>query len=489
MAEVCVAAGPDEAARAKGLASALAMCGFDAFAAAPTEADLAKTADDAKCVLVLWSREAPPPWLAVLATLALDRKKLVSLELQRGSAPAPFHAGPRFELAARDRAAFKTQFGALTAEIGKLAPAKGDAAAPPPDALAAARAALLASAQQAEQPRWATLGAFALAVGLLFLVGFGAGRLLGAMRSGDLLLVTTRANATAPAASPAAAPAAVDAAGGPFGVTPADLESTPWRDAAARIDAGAAARIAAAARQGDAFAQALACLGHLSGAEGFLPSPTAARAQCDAAAAQDEAAGLYLSWVLRRNAPHAGIDEATARGRLADAARMGWTAAQVDYALVLAPDARAAVSAQAEAGRLWLAAAEAGDPRGQFYYARWLRDSAAGPRDPTAAVPFLERAAQSGQLDAIHMLATFYRDGIGATRDPERARTLYEQAARQEHPPSMFNLADMLRSGSSEERARAVALYQQLVCLNDERQIQALAVQRLRALRESASCR
>jgi TPR repeat protein len=233
----------------------------------------------------------------------------------------------------------------------------------------------------------------------------------------------------------------------------------------------------------------MACLGHMAGVEGFLPSPTAAREFCDAAAAQHEPGGLYLSWVLHKTAPHAGLSNADAEARLAEAARLGWSAAQIEYGLVLAPDARASLEAQAEAGRLWLAAADAGDPRGQFQYARWLRDSRAGPRDPVAAVPYLERAANGGQPEATHMLATLYRDGVGVPRNAGRAQALYEQAARRNHPPSMFNLADMLRQGAREDRTRAVELYKQLACMGDEHQIQPLAVQRLRALQESAQCR
>jgi hypothetical protein len=192
--------------------------------------------------------------------------------------------------------------------------------------------------------------------------------------------------------------------------------------------------------------------------------------------------------VLYRTAPLSGIEEATARERLEQAAAAGWSAAQIDLGLALASAPRASRQDQAEAGRLWLAAAEAGDPRGQFQYARWLRDSPAGPRDPAAAIPYLERAAAAGQVDALHMLATLFRDGLGAPRDPTRARELYERAAAQDYPASMFNLADMLRNGSPEDRARAVVLYRRLACMPDERSIQPLSMQRLRAMGERASC-
>jgi uncharacterized protein len=483
MADVFIAAAPGEDAQARGLAEALAILGFDAGWGTPAEADFAKTADSVKCVTALWSRGASSaPWLAALGVLALERKKLVCAETERGATPAPLQAAARVDLAARDRAAFKAGFQALVAEIGKFTDTKGDADKLP-DALAAARAALLKPRLTASGRPWMTPAVFAAAVAALFAVGFGAGRLINAVRSGQFLV------AAAPAADAATTSAPARAAEGDAGPSRADLETRPWREVAAEIDAALARDIKARAARSEARAQTLACLGHMAGAEDFLPSPSAARAQCDAAAAQHDPPGLYFSWVLHRTAPHAGVDAATARARLEEAARLGWLPAQIDYAQLLAPDAGAPLAAQAEAGRLWLAAAERGDPRGQYHYARWLRDSAAGPRDPAASVPFLERAASRGQAEAQHMLATFYRDGIGVAANPGRARALYEQAARQNHPPSMFNLADMLRRGSAADRARAVELYRRLTCMRDELQIKALAAQRLRALQESPACR
>jgi len=483
MAEVFVAAAASEEAQARGLAEALKLLGFDASSGAPAENDIAKTAEGSKCVLVLWSRAASnAPWLTALAVLAQERKKLLNAELPGGTTPEPFKAAPKVDLPARDRTKFKARFEALIVELDKLTPTKGDTKALP-DALAKARAALLQPSQAAGgEPPWRTLGAFAVAVGALFLVGFGAGRLINAYRSGELVMATTTADA-APAveATPEAAETQVE------GFNWRTLERQPWREAAAQLTD--ARGIKQRAMRGEAQAQTMACLGHMAGVEGFLPSPTAAREFCDAAAAQHEPGGLYLSWVLQRTAPHAGITSSDAQARLAEAARLGWSAAQVDYGTVLAPDARASLEAQAEAGRLWLAAAEAGDPRGQFQYARWLRDSRAGPRDPVAAVPYLERAANGGQPDAMHMLATLYRDGVGVVRNAGRAQALYERAAERNHPPSMFNLADMLRQGTREDRARAVELYKELACMRDEHQIQPLAVQRLRALQESAQCR
>ncbi len=325
------------------------------------------------------------------------------------------------------------------------------------------------------------VGGLVLAAAIVFAIAFGAGRVINAARTGTLMVPEQHAEA-------AAAPVA-SVPDAPYGVTLADLETLPWREAAAKLHADAAPRIKAEAEAGDSFASTLACLGHMAGAEGFLPSPAAARVHCDAASEQGYPAALYLSWALRRTAPHVAGDEATARARLAEAARKGWINALVDYGSVLAQDARAPLADQTEAGRLWLAAAERGDARGQYFYARWLRDSAAGPRDPSAAIPFLQRAAESNQRDALHMLATLYRDGIGVPRDSAAARALYERAATLQYPPSMFNLADLIEHGTDADRARAVTLYRGLACMRDEQQIQPLAAQRLRAMRQApAAC-
>jgi TPR repeat protein len=478
MAEVFVAAAPGEEIQAKGFADALKLLGYDTEAGAPNETNIAKRADEAKVVLVLWSvAAAGAPWVAARAILALDRKNLINVELESGTTPSPFQGAPKIDLLPRDRTRFRKRFEALAGELDKLSPSKADPSKLL-DAVAKARAGLLTRPQPERKPRWRLPALMTAAIATLFVLGFSAGRLMQAVRSGAFLIATEHAEA-APTSVSLETPT----------VTLTDLQRRSWREIAQRIDEPMAERIKADAERGDALAQTLACIGNMAGATGFLPSPTAARERCDAAAAQNNPAALYLSWVLQREAPHAGIGEAVARERLAQAASLGWTPAQIDYALVLAPDANAPLEAQANAGRLLLAAAEAGDARGQYQYARWLRDSRAGPRDPAAAIPFLERAAGAGQFEAAHMLATLYRDGVGAQRNPERARALYDQAARGRYAPAMFNLADMLRSGSPEERARAISLYRELACMRDERQIQPLAAQRLHALQQSAACR
>lgn len=473
MAEIVIAAAEGDAARTNAFADALKALGFDAVSQVSAPADLAKSLEEAKCVLALWSPQVGGSWLVALATLALDRKKLICAEMAADATPAPFKAAPRVNLDAHDRLMFKQRFEALLSDLEKLALKPSNLEAMP-DALAKARAALRArNPTVARAGPWIQAGVTVAIMAALFAVGVGASRVMATLKQPTLAPRAAEATPTRLVLQPG------------YGLTEVELETLPWRDAAARIGAPEAARIKADAANGVAFAQALACLGHMAGAPGFLPSPTAASAFCDQASGQNDRAGLYLSWTLRKTMPNAAISESVARERLARAARLGLTAAQVDYALVMAPDAHAPLQAQEEAGRMLLAAAESNDARGQFYYSRWLRDSPAGPRDPAAAIPFLQRAAAAGEPDALHLLATFYRDGTGVPRDLGKARDLYARAAAENYPPSMFNLADLVRDSDS---ARAAQLYSQLACMRDEHEISAMAQRRLRAMGQAPRC-
>lgn len=500
MSAVLIASAEADGSQAKALAHALKELGFEATADAPVgegdaSANLRAAIDKAKCVLLCWSEaSARDAALTFEATLALEHKKLVSAELQKDATPTLFRAAPRAGLAFDNRVKFKAAFEALIAEVAKLTETTANAEKLP-QVLAALREALVRP-EEKKRARAPVL-ALGLSVALLFAVGFGAGRVINAARVGPHdadAQVTTASLAEIKAGLLAPGDAQVwterilngDARTARYGVSLADLEKLPWREAAAKITPDQSQRIEGEARAGDAFAQTIACLGHLAGTGGFMPSPAAARAFCDAGAEQRHPAALYLSWTLRRTAPQVAPDAVVARERLIAAARQGWATAQIEYAQVLSPDFNGPMEAQVEAGRLLLSAAERGDPRAQYQYARWLRDSRAGPRDPAAAAPFLEHAAAQGDLEATHMLATLFRDGQGVQRNPARARQLYEAATARGYAPSMFNLADLLRRGSDADKTQAVTLYRRLTCMTDERQISALAQQRLREMRQSA---
>ncbi|MGH6949870.1 MAG: hypothetical protein ACREH4_03300, partial [Vitreimonas sp.] len=260
MTEVVIAASSGEDAQARGLAQALAALGFKATAGMPVESEIAKLAEEAKCVVALWSGGAPPPWLAVLAALALDRKKLICAETHSGATPAPFQAAPRVDLATRDRNAFKTRFGALIVEVDRLAPTEANTAAVP-EALAKARAALMWKPRRGGGRQWITLAAFGVAVAILFGVGFGAGRVINAVRGGPSPTPPIVAAEAKAASTTAAATAATQApAPPPLGLAQADLDGKTWREIAARLNGSTAERIKAAAERGDSTAQALACV-------------------------------------------------------------------------------------------------------------------------------------------------------------------------------------------------------------------------------------
>lgn len=238
MAEVYIAAAPEDGAKAEGLAAALNSLGFAAEGGAPAESAFAAIAEGAKCVVTLWSaKSTAAPWLAALSALALSRQVLICVSLDAGAAPAAFAAAPQISLAARNRAGFKSGFENLVLAIDKLTPTTPNADALP-EALAAARAAFLREAPASSGVRWATWGVFAACVAALFAVGFGAGRVISAVRSGDFLVA---ANATPTAAPIAAAAAAATPSALP--IRAARLEREPWREVARAIDASAAARI------------------------------------------------------------------------------------------------------------------------------------------------------------------------------------------------------------------------------------------------------
>ncbi|WP_395646098.1 hypothetical protein [Terricaulis sp.] len=498
MSAVLIASAEADGSQAKALAQGLRDLGFDATAHVPvgegdTSANIRTAIDGAKCVLLCWSEVAArDAALSFEATLALERKKLISAELQKDATPAHFRSAPRAGLAFNNRVRFKAAFEALVADVSQLAETPADAEKMPA-VLATLREALARPGDRGKPSR--PLLAIGLSIGFLFVVGFGAGRAINAARMGPRTaeadvsaapVADTKAGLLAPGDAQPWTERILngDAHSPRYGLSLADLEKLPWREAAAKIAPDQADRIESDAHGGDAFAQTIACLGHLAGTGGFMPSPAAARAFCDAGAEQKHPAALYLSWTLRRTAPQVAPDGAAARERLVAAAQQGWTSAQIDYAQLLAPDFSGPLEAQVEAGRLLLAAAERGDARAQYAYARWLRDSRAGPRDPAAAAPFLEHAAQQGDLEAIHMLATLYRDGQGVARNPQRAQQLYRTAATRGYAPSMFNLADLLRRGTDAEKTQAVTLYAQLSCMSDERQISAMALRRLREMHQ-----
>lgn len=66
-----------------------------------------------------------------------------------------------------------------------------------------------------------------------------------------------------------------------------------------------------------------------------------------------------------------------------------------------------------------------------------------GPRDPEAAVFWLERAASLDLPQAQDALGSALYAGLGAEKNDAAARTLFEAAAARGYPPAMTHLAPM----------------------------------------------
>ncbi|GGY75994.1 tetratricopeptide repeat protein [Pseudoduganella plicata] len=163
-----------------------------------------------------------------------------------------------------------------------------------------------------------------------------------------------------------------------------------------------------------------------------------------------------------------------AEQRLQRLAVQGATVAQRELGILY----RARPAARADAQRLLLQAAQAGDAQAAFHLGELYRVPAAGiAADPAAAWPWYQRAAEGGQAKAalqlglmakngngvprdaavaarwlqlaaelgnahaMFLLSYAYREGEGVTRDPARAAVLLEEAAEHEYPPALQELA------------------------------------------------
>src|SRR5690606_12022975 len=117
-----------------------------------------------------------------------------------------------------------------------------------------------------------------------------------------------------------------------------------------------------------------------------------------------------------------------------------------------------------EARRLALLAASQSLPLGNAMAGRMLYRGEGGPRDPVAARPLLQAAAEAGDADARNYLALMLFNGeAGGQPDPEAAMAWWEQAVAQGHGPSTSNFATYLAEGIGRpaDPARARALLQQ----------------------------
>ncbi|CAN5403822.1 hypothetical protein BH23VER1_BH23VER1_21710 [soil metagenome] len=103
----------------------------------------------------------------------------------------------------------------------------------------------------------------------------------------------------------------------------------------------------------------------------------------------------------------------------------------------------------AEAARPWLEnAAEAGDLDGMFYFSHFLEHGLGGvERDVGAAIQLCARAADSGQIDAMNQMGMFYLAGTGLPQDRVAASGWFRLAADSGSAHGMMNLAECYAQG------------------------------------------
>lgn len=110
-----------------------------------------------------------------------------------------------------------------------------------------------------------------------------------------------------------------------------------------------------------------------------------------------------------------------------------------------------------EAIRWYRAAADAGDPRAQFYLGVRLEQGIEGTPDPEAAAEWFGRAAEQGHTAAQLKLAGLLYRGDGVDRDRARAAEWYRQAADGGSPRAAFNLGLMAERGDGLPRDAELA--------------------------------
>ena len=105
----------------------------------------------------------------------------------------------------------------------------------------------------------------------------------------------------------------------------------------------------------------------------------------------------------------------------------------------------------ARAQELICGAADAGDANGQFNCGLLYAEGKGVARDDAEAVRLWEAAAHADHVAAINYLATAYRDGNGVGADMTRAVELFERTASAGNPLGLYELAQAYSSGTGVE--------------------------------------
>jgi len=117
-------------------------------------------------------------------------------------------------------------------------------------------------------------------------------------------------------------------------------------------------------------------------------------------------------------------------------------------------------------------AADSGDPEAMFELARMYERGIGVEQDVDKALELFRRSADEGFADAINDLGFLhFQGGLGIVRDPKKAIELFGLAADQRHPEAMFNYAALIDDGVVEGKKpddAAEYLYRALRSGNEE---------------------
>jgi hypothetical protein len=72
-------------------------------------------------------------------------------------------------------------------------------------------------------------------------------------------------------------------------------------------------------------------------------------------------------------------------------------------------------------------------------------------------IPALQKLAERGDLEAIHLLGSFFETGVGTNADPRRAFEFYQRAAREGYQPSLVKVGTAHWQGTGTVRSEELA--------------------------------
>jgi localization factor PodJL len=113
-------------------------------------------------------------------------------------------------------------------------------------------------------------------------------------------------------------------------------------------------------------------------------------------------------------------------------------------------------------------AANLNDAPAQFYLAKLYETGGAGlTKDLVEARRWTERAAENGDISAMHNLCLYYYEGEAGVQDPAKAAQWFQRAANQGVKDSQFNLAMLYAKGLGVQKNPAEAYKWYLVAASE----------------------